>query len=66
MKRACKAGRLVVVWRIIGRVAAGVVAILWLASWFVRLMPRAVGGEGVFAWSELAGRTYRMVERRNK
>jgi len=66
MKRACKAGRQVVVWSIISRLAAGVVVILWLWRWFARLMPRAVGGEGVFAWSELAGRTYRMVERRNK
>lgn len=63
MKRCCRAGRHVVVWSIIGRLAAGVVAILWLASWFVRLMPRAVGGDGIFAWSELAARTSRMVDR---
>lgn len=40
---------------------AGIMVVLWLAQWFVRLMPRAVGGEGIFAWADLAERTYRLV-----
>jgi hypothetical protein len=47
----------------VGRLVAGFVVLLWLARWFVRLMPRAVGGEGVYAWSELAERAYRVVGR---
>lgn len=62
MKAGCKAKRSVV-WEIVGRLAAGVMVLLWLARWFVRLMPRAVGGEGVYAWSELAERAYRAVDR---
>jgi hypothetical protein len=65
MKRRCKA-KDKVVWVIFGRFVAGIAAVLWLARWFVRLLPRAVGGEGVFAWSELAAHTYRIVERRDK
>lgn len=62
MKAGCKTRR-IVGWRMLGRMVAGVLALLWFARWFVRLMPRAVGGEGVYAWSELADRTYRVVDR---
>lgn len=42
---------------------AGIMVVLWLAQWFVRLMPRAVGGEGIFAWADLAERTHQLVNR---
>ena len=47
----------------ITRLVAGVMLLLWLARWLVRLMPRGVGGEGVYAWTELAERTYRAMDR---
>jgi hypothetical protein len=62
MKVACKATRNVV-WATVARFLAGLMALLWLARWFVRLMPRVLGGEGVYAWAELVERTYRAVER---
>jgi len=62
MKVACKA-RQNVVWPTVARLVAGVMVLLWLARWFVRLMPRAIGGDRVFAWSELAERAYRAVNR---
>lgn len=62
MKRPCK-GKCNVVWATVGRLAAGMMALIWLTKWFVRLMPRAVGGEGVYAWADLAERTYRTTER---
>jgi len=63
MKVACKARRNVA-WSTIARLVAGVMVLLWLARWFVRLMPRAVGGDGVFAWAELAEQTYYRVVNR--
>lgn len=63
MERACKAKRNVVVWAMVRRLAAGFMVLCWLARWGLRLMPRAVGGEGLYAWAELAERTYRRLER---
>lgn len=62
MKVACKARRNVV-WATVARFVAGLMALLWLARWFVRLMPRVLGGEGVYAWADLAERAYRTVTR---
>jgi len=65
MKDGCNPKRNVL-WVTVRRLAAGAMVLLWMARWFVRLMPRAIGGEGVYAWSELAVRTYRVVERWEK
>lgn len=62
MKVPCKARRNVASSMAV-KLIAGVMVLLWLARWFVRLMPRAVGGDGVFAWADLAERTYRAVSR---
>jgi len=65
MKVSCTGSRNLVM-ETIKRLIAGVVLLLWLARWFTRLMPRAVGGEGVYAWSDLAERAYRVVDRCNE
>lgn len=62
MKVPCKARRNVI-WAMVAGLAAGVAVLLRLTCWAVRLMPRAVGGDGVFAWAELAERTCRVVRR---
>ncbi len=62
MKGPCKAKR-PVVWAIMGRLAAGIMVLAWLARESVRLLPRAVGGEGVYAWAEWAERLYRAAAR---
>ncbi len=62
MKGPCKAKR-PMVWAIISRLATGIMVLTWLAREGVRLLPRAVGGEGVYAWAEWAERAYRATNR---
>lgn len=42
---------------------AGIAAILWLVTWYRRLMPRVLGGQGAHAWFDLANRGYHALRR---